>query len=92
MCTPEVSHALARPSLRPRPPPLRRYYAHKGSFASTCNALQLSKGLRQRMWPDSQQQCRQLPNVGRLIAQRLAAAGVGGLRCAPWSDKSKRHA
>lgn len=61
---------------------LDRYFAHKAHFAATCNALQLTKGLRHRMWPDTAQQCRQLPHVGHLIATRLAAAGVGDLRCA----------
>ncbi len=61
---------------------LRRYYQLSGSFAGACNALQLHKSLRLRMWPDSQQQCRQLPHVGHLTASRLAAAGLGGLRCA----------
>lgn len=65
-------------SCRPSPHLLHcRFYAHRGDFAATAHALRLSKSLRQRVWADSSQLCRQLPNVGRLISSRLAAVGLG---------------
>ena len=57
-----------------------RLYAHKELLAATANALLLRKCLRQRMWDDSQQQGRQLRNVGRQMSERLAAKGIATLR------------
>jgi hypothetical protein len=51
-----------------------------GPRAETFNALLLSKSLRQRLWTDSKVETRQVPGIGPLIAQRLAAAGVHSLR------------
>ncbi|EFJ42750.1 hypothetical protein VOLCADRAFT_97115 [Volvox carteri f. nagariensis] len=56
------------------------FFDFRQSLAATANSLCLSKSLRQRMWDDSQQTVRQLPDIGRLLAQRLASAGLGGLR------------
>lgn len=61
------------------PAHIHRYFAHKEQLAATANALQLVKALKYRMWDTSTQQVRQLPNVGRLMAQRLAAEGLGTL-------------
>ena len=49
-------------------------------FKETGNALLLHKSLRQRLWSGSTLYCRQLPKIGKLLAERLAAAGVCGLR------------
>lgn len=32
------------------------------------------------MWDNSNQECRQLPGIGRLLSERLTAAGLGKLR------------
>ena len=48
-------------------------------FKETGNALLLHKSLRQRLWSGSALYCRQLPGIGKLLAERLSAAGVGGL-------------
>ena len=57
----------------------RRYFAHVKRFKETGNALLLHKSLRQRLWSGSTLYCRQLPGIGKLLAERLSAAGVGGL-------------
>ena len=57
-----------------------RLYAHKELLAATANAMLLQKCLCQRMWEDSQQQSRQLRNVGRQMSERLAAKGIATLR------------
>ena len=51
-------------------------YAHRRELAATANALTLAKCLRQKMWPDSRQQCRQLPSVNRSVAKAFADKGV----------------
>ena len=58
---------------------LSRYYAHVKRFEETGNALLLSKALRQRMWHGSALCCRQLPGIGKLLAERLAAAQCGSI-------------
>ena len=58
---------------------MRRYFAHMKRFKETGNALLLHKSLRQRLWSGSALYCRQLPGIGKLLAERLSAAGVGGL-------------
>ncbi|KAG2449576.1 hypothetical protein HYH02_005109 [Chlamydomonas schloesseri] len=57
-----------------------RYFTHRQSLAATANALCLAKSLKQRMWDDSKQVARQLPDIGRLLAHRLADSGVVCLR------------
>ena len=57
-----------------------RYYADQHAFAATGNAVRLAKSLRQRLWEDTTRQCRQLPNIGRLLSDRLAAAGLGSFK------------
>ena len=54
-----------------------KYFASDGRFAAAGNAALLGRALQQRVWEDSPQQCRQLPQVGRLIGQRLQDAGLG---------------
>jgi hypothetical protein len=49
-------------------------------FAATCNSLVLAKSLKQRMWPDSSKSCRQLTNINKGHADRLAAAGMATLQ------------
>lgn len=57
-----------------------RYFAHVGRLAATANSLLLHKGLRNRMWDDSRHVTRQIPGIGSLLADRLAAAGIDQLR------------
>jgi ATP-dependent DNA helicase HFM1/MER3 len=59
---------------------LRRLCEHKGALAATANALLLGKCLRQRLWDSSGLEVRQLPGIGKLLGERLAAAGLGKLR------------
>ncbi|KXZ47537.1 hypothetical protein GPECTOR_34g696 [Gonium pectorale] len=59
---------------------MARYFGHCQALAATANSLCLIKSLKQRMWDDSPQAARQLPDIGRLLAQRLAVAGLGALR------------
>ena len=59
-----------------------RLYAHRRELAATANALTLAKCLRQKMWPDSQQQCRQLGSVSRSVAKAFAGKGVRFIRSA----------
>jgi hypothetical protein len=39
-----------------------KYFAWEGRLAAAGNAALLGRALRQRVWEDSPQQCRQLPN------------------------------
>ena len=48
-------------------------------LASTANALLLHKAMRARMWDNSRLLTRQLPGIGNLLADRLAAAGIDHL-------------
>ncbi len=57
-----------------------RLFRHKRALAATANACLLQKCLKQRMWDNSSQQCRQLPGIGKLLSERLVAAGLGKLR------------
>lgn len=70
----------------------RRVYAHIGALAATGNALTLEKALRQRMWPGSREECRQLPNIGKLLGSRLAANGMGSLLALKDTDPRKIEA
>jgi hypothetical protein len=69
-----------------------RVYVHTGALAATGNALTLEKALRQRMWPGSGEECRQLPNIGKLLGSRLAANGMGSLRALHEADPRKIEA
>ncbi len=69
-----------------------RVYAHVGALAATGNALTLEKALRQRMWPGSREECRQLPNIGKLLGSRLAANGMGSLLALQDTDPRKVEA
>jgi hypothetical protein len=50
---------------------MAKLFASDGRLAAAGNAVLLGRALRQRVWEDSGQQCRQLPNVGRLIGHKL---------------------
>ena len=52
------------------------FFASRRQLAATANALSMVKTLRQRLWPDSRLECRQLDGVGPRQAQALARAGV----------------
>ncbi len=55
-------------------------------LAATANALLLHKCLKQRIWDNCSLECRQLPGIGRLLSERLAAAGIGRLRALEAAD------
>lgn len=57
-----------------------RLCQHRGALAATANALLLHKCLRQRLWDTTALEVRQLPGIGKLLGERLAAAGLGRLR------------
>ncbi|KAL0055867.1 hypothetical protein WJX82_005206 [Trebouxia sp. C0006] len=59
---------------------MTKYFAHVGRLAATANSMLLHKALRNRMWDDSRHVARQLPGIGSLLADRLAAAGIDHLR------------
>jgi hypothetical protein len=54
-----------------------RYYVLQNSFSAAGRSLLLARSLRVRLWDDSNAAVRQLPSVGKLLAARLAAAGLG---------------
>lgn len=56
-----------------------RYFAHVGRLAATANASLLHKALKSRMWDNSRRLTRQLPGIGKLLADRLADAGIDHL-------------
>lgn len=70
--TPDAATAAILPACPPPPP--------QGAFAAACNGLLLARSLRQRLWASSARTAKQLPNIGKLMGERLAAAGLGGLR------------
>jgi ATP-dependent DNA helicase HFM1/MER3 len=41
------------------------------------------------MWDNSIMECRQLPGIGKLLSERLAAAGLGKLRELETADARK---
>ncbi|GBF89417.1 ATP-dependent DNA helicase-like protein [Raphidocelis subcapitata] len=65
---------------------MAQFYASQRRLAAAGNAALLGRALRQRLWEDSPQQVRQLPNVGRLTGQRLQAAGMGTLQALIGAD------
>lgn len=66
-----------------------RLYKHKQMLAATSNALLLQKCLKERLWDNTSLQCRQLPGIGKLLSERLAAAGMGKLRQLDIADARK---
>lgn len=69
-----------------------RVFAHVGALAATGNALTLDKAMRQKMWPGSLEECRQLPNIGKQLGSRLAASNMGSLRALFAADPRKIEA
>lgn len=57
-----------------------RHYSNIGHLASSANARILLKCIKMRMWEDSIMQSKQLPNIGKLLSERLAKAGIGKLK------------
>ena len=53
-----------------------RYFLHKNAARETFNALILCKSLKQKLWPGSLFEVRQVPGVGPVISQRLATSGI----------------
>ena len=56
-----------------------KFFLDRGAFAGGVNALVLAKCLRLQMWRESEQQCRQLTGVGRVISERLTTRGLGSI-------------
>ena len=56
-----------------------KFFLDRGAFAGGVNALVLAKCLRLQMWRESEQQCRQLTGVGRVISERLSTRGLGSI-------------
>ena len=51
-----------------------RYFTHAGRASETFNSLLLLKSLRQRLWPGSTHESRQLPGIGPTISGAAPAA------------------
>ena len=69
-----------------------RLCKHKGALAATANALLLHKCLQQRLWDTTALEVRQLPRIGKLLGERLAAAGLGKLRALAAADPRRIEA
>jgi hypothetical protein len=54
--------------------------------------VRLAKSLRMRLWEDTKRQCRQLPNIGKLLSDRLAAAGLGSFKALLEADPRRVEA
>eukprot|EP00775_Hariotina_reticulata_P011878 gene11878-12022_t len=67
-----------------------RYYIVRGSFSAAGRSLLLARSLKARLWEDSSVSVRQLQNVGRLLASRLAAAGLGTMQTLAACDEPHR--
>ncbi|KAK9831896.1 hypothetical protein WJX81_006765 [Elliptochloris bilobata] len=59
---------------------MSKLYTHKRLLAATSNALLLQKCLKQRLWDNTRFECRQVPGIGKLLSERLHAAGLSPLR------------
>ncbi|KAK9810502.1 hypothetical protein WJX72_011853 [[Myrmecia] bisecta] len=59
---------------------MAKYFAHRQQLTATANSLMLTKCLKQRLWENSVQQCRQLRSITRPMAARLLDAGVTSLQ------------
>lgn len=57
-----------------------RYYVERNSFSAAGRSLLLARSLRAKLWDDSQVEVRQLHGVGKLLAGRLSAAGLGSFQ------------
>ena len=48
-----------------------QYFLYSKQFAAAANCLILSKCLQHRIWPDSEQQCKQISGIGHILSDRL---------------------
>eukprot|EP00210_Caulerpa_lentillifera_P006131 g5858.t1 len=71
---------------------MTKYYGNKGSLASTANAKILSKCVKARLWEDGNGQTKQLPNIGKLLSDRLTKGGLGKLKQLSRADPRKIEA
>ena len=53
-----------------------KYFLHQQRAAEAFNALLLQKSLKQRLWTGSRFETRQVPGIGPVIAERLAASDI----------------
>jgi len=72
---------------------MARYFAAEGRLAAAGNASLLGRAMRQRLWEDSPQQCRQLPNgelawYGEAVLDE-AGASVHSMKRASWSASQR---
>ncbi|GMH32639.1 hypothetical protein BSKO_00473 [Bryopsis sp. KO-2023] len=65
---------------------MSRYFPHQQHLAATANSLLLRKCMKLRIWDGSLRQARQLPNIGKLLSERLVAAGLGTLHALAAAD------
>ena len=63
-----------------------RYFEHVGRFSAIAAAIKLSRSLVARLWDAHPAPCRQLPGVGKLLGEKLAGAGFGGLQAIAAAD------
>lgn len=66
--------------------PSCRYYEHESRFAAMAGAIRVSRALGARLWNDSTLQCRQITGVGKLLGDKLIAAGFGDLKAIAEAD------
>lgn len=60
---------------------MAKYYGNQGTLASTANAKILAKCIKGRIWEDGGiNQSKQLPNIGKLLSDRLTKGGLGKLK------------
>ena len=69
-----------------------RYYASTGCLAGAANARILLKCIKGRLWGDSPSQSKQLPNIGKLLSERLKKGGIGKLKQLIEADPRKIEA
>lgn len=71
---------------------MAKLFSGRKHFAAAANATLLARSLKQRMWQDTAVPIRQLPNIGKLISQRLGAAGLGSFGALAAADPRRIEA
>jgi hypothetical protein len=57
-----------------------RYYEHVKRFSAMVAAIRLARGFAARLWDGHPAKCRQISGIGKLLGDKLVAAGYGDLR------------
>lgn len=63
-----------------------RYFEHQKRFAAMAAAVRLSRALTARIWDASSAACRQVNGIGKLLGDKLVAAGYGHLAAIAAAD------